>query len=85
MKIFKRCFFVTIILFAIANLLNFTFAQNKPAAPKLEPQVQQIAGMNAELLSGGENEKQLAHSLKWRLNQWDDKQRKEWNETVKHA
>ncbi|MDR2168906.1 MAG: hypothetical protein LBP59_02070, partial [Planctomycetaceae bacterium] len=35
--------------------------------------------------SGGENEKQLAHSLKWRLNQWDDKQRKEWNETVKHA
>ncbi|MDR2170924.1 MAG: hypothetical protein LBP59_12345, partial [Planctomycetaceae bacterium] len=43
------------------------------------------ATRNAELLSGGENEKQLAHSLKWRLNQWDDKQRKEWNETVKHA
>ncbi|MDR2168540.1 MAG: hypothetical protein LBP59_00165, partial [Planctomycetaceae bacterium] len=55
MKIFKRRFFVTIILFVIMNLLNFTLAQNKPetpkpAAPKLEPQVQQIAGLNAKFI-----------------------------------
>ncbi|MDR2641249.1 MAG: hypothetical protein LBC74_00480 [Planctomycetaceae bacterium] len=30
-------------------------------------------------------QKQLAYCLKWRLNQWDDKQRKEWNETMKRA
>jgi hypothetical protein len=29
--------------------------------------------------------KQLAYCLKWQLNQWDDKQRKEWNETMKRA
>ncbi|MDR2170956.1 MAG: hypothetical protein LBP59_12505, partial [Planctomycetaceae bacterium] len=55
MTTFKRCFFVTIILFVIVNLLNFTLAQNKPetpkpAAPKLEPQVQQIAGLNAKFI-----------------------------------
>jgi hypothetical protein len=50
MKTFKRRFFVTIILFAIVNLSNFTFAQNKPAAPKLDPQVQRIAGLNAKFI-----------------------------------
>ncbi|MDR2169721.1 MAG: hypothetical protein LBP59_06235 [Planctomycetaceae bacterium] len=65
MKIFKRRFFVTIILFVIVNLLNFTLAQNKPenskpntpklvtpkpAAPNLDPQVQQIAGLNAKFI-----------------------------------
>ncbi|MDR2171536.1 MAG: hypothetical protein LBP59_15445 [Planctomycetaceae bacterium] len=64
MKIFQRRFFVTIILFAIVNLLNFTLAQNKsetskpapkiepikPVAPKFEPQVQQIEGLNANFI-----------------------------------
>jgi hypothetical protein len=31
----------------------------------------------------GEKQKQLAYCLKWRLNQWDDEQRKEWDETMK--
>jgi hypothetical protein len=30
-----------------------------------------------------ENLKKLAYALKWRLNQWDDDQRKEWNEAVR--
>jgi hypothetical protein len=37
-----------------------------------------------------ENEKdklllRLSKTIKWRLNQWDDEQRKEWNETVQQA
>jgi hypothetical protein len=27
----------------------------------------------------------LAKSIKWRLNQWDDEQRKEWNDTMQRA
>jgi hypothetical protein len=33
----------------------------------------------------GDSEKQLAYSIKWRLNQWDDEQRKEWRGTVQRA
>jgi hypothetical protein len=32
-----------------------------------------------------DTEKQLAYAIKWRLNQWDEKQRKEWRETVQRA
>ncbi|MDR2345002.1 MAG: hypothetical protein LBE18_02960, partial [Planctomycetaceae bacterium] len=40
------------------------------------------AARNTEL---GENEKQLAYSIKWRLNQWDESQRKECHETMQRA
>ncbi|MDR2345308.1 MAG: hypothetical protein LBE18_04510, partial [Planctomycetaceae bacterium] len=40
------------------------------------------AARNTEL---GENEKQLAYSIKRRLNQWDESQRKECHETMQRA
>jgi hypothetical protein len=64
MNFFKKCFFVTIIIFAIVNFSNSTNAQNnsdskKTESKKLEPQVQQIAGLNAKfivaLINDGEN------------------------------
>ncbi|MDR2169963.1 MAG: hypothetical protein LBP59_07470, partial [Planctomycetaceae bacterium] len=69
MKTIKRRFFVTIILFAIVNLSNFTLAQNKPetskpAPPKLEPQAQRIAGRNARFSVAQNNFPPLPSKIK---------------------
>jgi hypothetical protein len=55
MKSIKKCFFVTIIIFAIANFSNVNFsnstnAQNDADSKKIESQVQQIAGLNAKII-----------------------------------
>jgi frataxin-like iron-binding protein CyaY len=59
MKNTKKCFIVTIILFAIVQFCNFAIAQNKPEPPKPEPKVQRIAGLNTKfifaLISDGGN------------------------------
>ncbi|MDR1925941.1 MAG: hypothetical protein LBQ66_16355 [Planctomycetaceae bacterium] len=42
----------------------------------------QAAIHNAKRAGADDNDKQLAESLKWRLNQWDEKQREEYIETM---
>ncbi|MDR0703744.1 MAG: hypothetical protein LBF88_02030 [Planctomycetaceae bacterium] len=46
----KNCFFVALIIFAIAILSNLAIAQNNPAPPKPEPHIKRIAGLNAKFI-----------------------------------
>ncbi|MDR2171164.1 MAG: hypothetical protein LBP59_13555 [Planctomycetaceae bacterium] len=76
MKTFKRCFFVTIIIFAIVIVSNFTLAQDKPENPKpapskLEPHIQQIASLNARF-SVAQNDSSDTATRQQYLNMEDD-------------